>query len=143
MPWPIAVDYPIVAIPDLHGQRASLERLLARLGRLPESARSAVVFLGDFVDRGPDVRGTIERVLDLGARHPVVAAVMGNHDLALVRAARLDGGSPRLTGSTATACGTTTSPRSSPTSAARPATTTGKATWRPFARRSPRPIATS
>ena len=57
-------------------------------------ARCAVVFLGDFVDRGPDVRGTIERVLDLGARHPVVAAVMGNHDLALVRAARLDGGAP-------------------------------------------------
>ena len=25
MPWPIAVDYPIVAIPDLHGQRASPE----------------------------------------------------------------------------------------------------------------------
>ena len=40
----IAVDYPIVAIPDLHGQRAGLERLLARLGRLPEWARCAVVF---------------------------------------------------------------------------------------------------
>ena len=94
MPWPIAVDCPIVAIPDRHGQRASPGRLLARLGRLPEWARCAVVFLGDFVDRGPDVRGTVERVLGLGARHPVVAAVMGNHDLALVRAARLDGGAP-------------------------------------------------
>ena len=36
MSWPIAVDYPIVAIPDLHGQRASPGRLLARLGRLRE-----------------------------------------------------------------------------------------------------------
>ena len=44
MPWPIAVDYPIVAIPDLHGQRASPGRLLARLGQLPEWARCAVVF---------------------------------------------------------------------------------------------------
>ena len=94
MPWPIAVDCPIVAIPDLHGQRASPGRLLARLGRLPEWARCAVAFLGDFVDRGPDVRGTVERVLGLGARHPVVAAVMSNHDLAPVRAARLDGGAP-------------------------------------------------
>src|SRR6516165_2149378 len=46
MPWPIAVDCPIVASPDLHGQRASPGRLLARLGRLPEWARRAVVFLG-------------------------------------------------------------------------------------------------
>ena len=87
MPWPIAVDYPIVAIPDRHGQRESP-------GRLPEWAGCAVDFLGDFVDRGPDVRGTIERVLDLLDRHAVVAAVMGNHDLAPVRAARLDGGAP-------------------------------------------------
>ena len=39
MPWPIAVDCPIVAIADLHDQRASPGRLLARLGRLPEWAR--------------------------------------------------------------------------------------------------------
>jgi serine/threonine protein phosphatase 1 len=31
-------------------------------------------------------------VLDLVVRHPVVTAAMGNHDLALVRAAQLDGG---------------------------------------------------
>jgi serine/threonine protein phosphatase 1 len=62
------------------------------LQALPEWPQSAVVFLGDFVDRGPDVRGTIDLALDLVARHPVVTAVMGNHDLALVRAARLDGG---------------------------------------------------
>ena len=36
MPRPIAVDCPIVVIPDLHGQRASPGRLLARLGRLRE-----------------------------------------------------------------------------------------------------------
>ena len=75
-------------------QRASPGRLRARLGRLPEWARCAVAFLGDFVDRGPDVRGAIERVLDLLDRHAVVAAVMGNHDLAPVRAARHDGGAP-------------------------------------------------
>ena len=89
-----SIVYPIVAIADLHGQRATLERLLVRLELLPDWPRCAVVFLGDFVDRGPDVRGTIDLVLDLASRHPVVAAVMGNHDMALVRAARLDDGPP-------------------------------------------------
>jgi serine/threonine protein phosphatase 1 len=91
MPWPVAVDYPVIAIADLHGQCARLGQLLDRLQRLPEWPRCAVVFLGDFVARGPDVRGTVDLVLDLAARHPVVTAVMGNHDLALVRAAQLDG----------------------------------------------------
>jgi hypothetical protein len=88
------VNYANVASPDLHGRRASPGRLLARLGLLPEWARCAVDFLGDFGDRGPNVRGIVERVLGLIAQHPVAAAVMGNHDLAPVRAARLDGGAP-------------------------------------------------
>src|SRR4051812_40507936 len=89
---PVTVAYPVVAIPDIHGQRGSLERLLGRLGQLPEWPDVSIVFLGDFVDRGHDVRGTLDLVLGLAARRPRVAAVAGNHDLALVRAARLDGG---------------------------------------------------
>ena len=85
MPWPVLVDYPVVAVPDLHGQRPALERLLSRLERLPEWPAASVVFLGDFVDRGPDVRGTLDLVLTLASARGGVAAVMGNHDLALVR----------------------------------------------------------
>jgi len=33
---PTQVNYPIAAIGDVHGQRAFLERLLAKLRRLPE-----------------------------------------------------------------------------------------------------------
>ena len=40
--------------------------------RLPEWARCAVAFLGDFVDRGRDVRGTVERAVGLIAR-PMLA----------------------------------------------------------------------
>jgi serine/threonine protein phosphatase 1 len=92
MDLPGSLDYPIVAVGDLHGQRDELERLVARLEALPEWPRCALVFLGDFVDRGPDVRGTVELVLELLQRPPGGSAVMGNHDLALVRAARLDDG---------------------------------------------------
>ncbi len=92
MNLPTALDYPIVAIADLHGQREELERLLARLEALDEWPECTVVFLGDFVDRGPDVPGTIELVLGILRRPRGGSAVMGNHDLALVRAARLDDG---------------------------------------------------
>lgn len=86
------LDYPLIAIADLHGQRAELERLVARLEELPEWDDCALVFLGDYVDRGDDVPGTVDLVLDLLNRPAGGAAVLGNHDLALTRAARLDGG---------------------------------------------------
>lgn len=91
---PTTVDYPIVAIADLHGQHAELARLVERLEALPEWPDCSVVFLGDYVDRNARVKATIDLVLELLRRPPGGSAVMGNHDLALVRAARLDGGPP-------------------------------------------------
>lgn len=89
---PTGLNYPIVAIADLHGQRLELERLIGKLEKLLEWPDCALVFLGDFVDRGENVRGTIDFVLELLRRPPGGSAIMGNHDMALVRAARLDGG---------------------------------------------------
>ncbi len=92
MTFPTNLDYPVIAVGDLHGQRDELVRLVERLETLPEWPVCALVFLGDFVDRGPDVRGTIDLVMELLRRPAGGSAVMGNHDLALVRAARLDDG---------------------------------------------------
>lgn len=86
--------YPLIAIADPHGQRSELERLVARLETLPEWDDCALVFLGDYVDRGEDVPGTIDLVHDLLERPAGGSAVLGNHDLALARAARLDEGPP-------------------------------------------------
>lgn len=94
MNLPDDLDYPIIAVGDLHGRREELQRLFAALERRPEWPRSALVFLGDFVDRGPDSRGTIDLVLELLRRPAGGSAVMGNHDLALIRSARLDDGPP-------------------------------------------------
>ena len=88
------MDYPIVAVGDLHGQIAFLDRLLAKLQALPEWPAARLVFLGDLVDRGPDVRGCVRRVMDLLAEKPGSTCVMGNHDLGLVRAAGLGGDQP-------------------------------------------------
>ncbi len=94
MQLPVTLEYPIVAIGDTHGQREFLERLLAKLENLPEWPNCSIVFLGDLMDRGPDVKGTIDLILSLVQARSNCTAVMGNHDLAPKRAAGLDGNPP-------------------------------------------------
>jgi serine/threonine protein phosphatase 1 len=94
MTLPDDLAYPIIAVSDLHGRRRDLERLVERLERLPEWPDAALAFLGDYVDRGPDTRGTIDLVLELLRRPAGGSAVMGNHDLGLIRTAQLDDGPP-------------------------------------------------
>jgi hypothetical protein len=79
-------------IGDVHGELHALERLLHRLGVDVErrTARRPVVFVGDLVDRGPDSVGVIElvsRLMDAGIAH----AVLGNHELNLLRRERKEG----------------------------------------------------
>jgi predicted phosphodiesterase len=50
-----------VVIGDVHGNLRALDDLLAQLGtRL--AAKDTAVFLGDYIDRGPDSRGCIDRM---------------------------------------------------------------------------------
>ena len=73
-------------IGDIHGHADALQQLLHRLGyrhrngawRFP-GARRRAVFVGDFVDRGPRIRETIDMVRDM-LDHDSAWAVMGNHE---------------------------------------------------------------
>jgi hypothetical protein len=72
-------------IGDIHGHATPLRNLLEKLGYF-EADRSyqhpegrKVLFLGDFIDRGPEVRNTLHLVRAMTeARHAL--AVMGNHE---------------------------------------------------------------
>ena len=68
---------------DLHGCLEELDALLEKFGFRP--GRDRLFSVGDVVGKGPDVRGTLRRLKALGAR-----AVLGNHDVALLEAARLE-----------------------------------------------------
>ena len=63
-------------IGDIHGCYASLVALLAKV--LPRAG--TIVFLGDYVDRGPDAKAVVETVLALQKAHGRVITLMGNHD---------------------------------------------------------------
>ena len=67
------------AIGDIHGDLAALRILFERL---PEpTADDTIVFLGDYLDRGPDSAGVIAWVRELTARTPAnVVALRGNHE---------------------------------------------------------------
>lgn len=73
------------AIGDIHGERDALERVLSRLPAL--DAHDTIVFLGDYVDRGPHSAEVIELVRHgLPERTPArVVPLMGNHEEAWLR----------------------------------------------------------
>jgi serine/threonine protein phosphatase 1 len=70
-----------IAIGDIHGCLAALETLLAAIR--PQSD-DTLVLLGDYVDRGPNSRGVIERLLLLQEQCRLVP-LLGNHDEMLLR----------------------------------------------------------
>jgi serine/threonine protein phosphatase 1 len=80
------IQGPIAVVGDLHGQTSQLQTVLERLTKLPDFQHRWVIFIGDFVDRGPDPKGTIDAVLDFAQQHPRTTAIMGNHEFAMCSA---------------------------------------------------------
>lgn len=66
----------IYAIGDIHGQLTKLNGLLEALPLRPDDE---LVFLGDYVDRGPDSRGVIQRLIELD-RSRYCVFLRGNHE---------------------------------------------------------------
>jgi serine/threonine protein phosphatase 1 len=81
------------AIGDVHGDLAALERLWAKLPAL--DAEDTVVFLGDYVDNGPDSRGVMEWLMAAPQETPAKLVVLrGNHEDSWLRV--IDGGFPEF-----------------------------------------------
>ncbi len=81
----------VYAIGDIHGCADRLlalhARILADARARPPVARTVLVYLGDYVDRGPDSAGVLDRLLDPpplpGAK---VVTLLGNHEAMLLDA---------------------------------------------------------
>jgi serine/threonine protein phosphatase 1 len=70
----------LFAIGDIHGNIRALDDLLEKI--LPQlSAGDTLVFLGDYIDRGPNVRECVDRIIDLKATAAFsVITLLGNHE---------------------------------------------------------------
>lgn len=84
--FPNFISGKVVAIGDIHGDREQAEVLLDHLTRTGFVNDRWAVFLGDYVDVGPDSAGTIDLLLDFRDRHRRSTFVCGNHDLNLAKA---------------------------------------------------------
>src|SRR5688572_12430587 len=72
------------AIGDVHGDRDALDRLLDRIPFVAPD--DTLVLLGDYLDRGPDSRGVIQRLLRLPEETAgKVVLLRGNHEDAYLR----------------------------------------------------------
>lgn len=67
----------LLAVGDIHG---CLEQLRALMARVAPTQNDQVVFLGDYVDRGPDSRGVLDFLRDFGRSFPHSVFLKGNHE---------------------------------------------------------------
>jgi serine/threonine protein phosphatase 1 len=79
-----------IAVGDAHGCSAALAALIRAIDPTP---LDTLVFLGDYIDRGPDSRGVLEQVIALAQRCTVVS-LLGNHEEMLLAA--LEGGQSEI-----------------------------------------------
>ncbi|NQV71823.1 serine/threonine protein phosphatase [bacterium] len=66
----------LIAIGDIHGCPLTLDALLRELNPTPDDH---LVFIGDYVDRGPDSKGVIDRLILLQETHRCTF-LRGNHE---------------------------------------------------------------
>jgi Calcineurin-like phosphoesterase len=74
-----------IAIGDVHGYLAPLDDLLAAI--TPNiGGGDTIVFLGDIIDRGPDSKGCVDRILQFREQTPAgVVVLCGNHEQWMLR----------------------------------------------------------
>jgi serine/threonine protein phosphatase 1 len=68
----------IFAIGDIHGCLRHLREMISLIDAHPRE--DTLVFIGDYIDRGPDSKGVVDFVLDLQASHDHVVCLLGNHE---------------------------------------------------------------
>jgi serine/threonine protein phosphatase 1 len=67
----------VIAIGDIHGCSKALSGILDRIA---PTADDTIITLGDYIDRGPNARGVIDRLLQLRSECNLISLI-GNHEI--------------------------------------------------------------
>ncbi len=71
-------------IPDIHGCVRTLKTLIEN--QIKPNKNDQLIFLGDYIDRGPDSKGVIDFIMELESNDYYITALKGNHEDYCVRA---------------------------------------------------------
>lgn len=71
-----------IAITDIHGELGKLESVLSKIDLHSDDI---FVFMGDYIDRGPDSKGVVEKVIEIGENYKTITLI-GSHEYALLHA---------------------------------------------------------
>lgn len=69
---------------DIHGCTEELDLLIRHLESEGLGSEDLVVFVGDYIDRGPDSKGVISRLIEFKAKYGATIFLRGNHEDMLV-----------------------------------------------------------
>lgn len=72
----------LLAIGDIHGCSLALDQLLQAVGL---KCTDKIVTLGDYIGKGPDSKGVIERLIQLNQQNQLIP-LKGNHEIELLEA---------------------------------------------------------
>ena len=76
----------VYAVGDIHGRLDLLDEKLQKIAAYNTgrpAAESTLVLVGDYIDRGTEPRGVIDRLLDVSSRVNTIA-ILGNHEQMLL-----------------------------------------------------------
>ena len=71
----------LLTIGDIHGCR---DLLVPLIEKVEPTTEDQLVFLGDYIDRGPDSRGVVDDLLALQQQFPETVFLRGNHEQMLL-----------------------------------------------------------
>lgn len=72
----------LFAIGDVHGCLFQLEKLFMHAGI--NLKQDTIVFIGDYIDRGPDAKGVVDFILELKEKSDRIICLLGNHERMLM-----------------------------------------------------------
>lgn len=75
-----------IAITDIHGELEKLENVLSKIETRPDDI---FVFMGDYIDRGPDSKGVVEKIIEISESFKTICLI-GSHEYALLHAEQDD-----------------------------------------------------